>query len=55
MRLEGKVALMSGGAMGQGAAEAQFFAKEGVRVAFGDLQDEEGRKIEAKLASFIWM
>jgi NAD(P)-dependent dehydrogenase (short-subunit alcohol dehydrogenase family) len=49
MRLDGKVALISGGARGQGAAEAAFFAREGARVVFGDILDEEGRKVEAKI------
>ena len=35
-RLEGKVALMSGGARGQGATEARLFAQEGVRAQGGE-------------------
>ena len=49
MRLEGKVALISGGARGQGAAEARLFAMEGARVVFGDVLDEEGRQVEAEI------
>lgn len=41
-RLDGKVALISGGARGQGAKEARLFAQEGAKVVFGDLLDEEG-------------
>ena len=48
-RLEGKVALISGGARGQGEAEARLFAKEGARVVFGDILDTEGEKVEAEI------
>jgi NAD(P)-dependent dehydrogenase (short-subunit alcohol dehydrogenase family) len=46
-RLDGKVALISGGARGQGATEAQLFCREGARVVFGDVLDDDGRKVEA--------
>ena len=46
-KLDGKVALISGGARGQGAAEAETFAREGAKVVFGDIRDDEGRKVEA--------
>jgi NAD(P)-dependent dehydrogenase (short-subunit alcohol dehydrogenase family) len=48
-KLDGKVALISGGARGQGAAEAETFAREGAKVVFGDIRDDEGRKVEAAI------
>ena len=46
-KLDGKVALISGGARGQGAAEAETFVKEGAKVVFGDVRDSDGQKVEA--------
>jgi cyclopentanol dehydrogenase len=48
-KLDGKVALISGGARGQGAAEAETFAREGAKVVFGDVRDDEGKKVEATI------
>jgi len=45
-KLDGKVALISGGARGQGAAEAKRFADEGAKVVFGDVRDAEGKTVE---------
>ena len=50
-RLAGKVALISGGARGQGAAEARLFTREGAKVVFGDILDEEGKQVEAEIRS----
>jgi 3alpha(or 20beta)-hydroxysteroid dehydrogenase len=46
-KLDGKVALISGGARGQGAAEAHTFTREGAKVVFGDVRDDDGRAVEA--------
>ena len=42
-RLEGKVALISGSARGQGATEAELFVSEGALVVIGDVLDDEGK------------
>ena len=45
MKLEGKVAIITGGSRGQGAAEAKIFAEEGASVIIGDILDNEGKKV----------
>ena len=55
-RLKGKVILISGGARGQGAAEARLFAAEGARVVIGDLLESKGRQLASELgpaAAFV--
>ncbi len=50
MRLENKVALITGGASGMGASMARIFAREGARVVVADMLEEAGRKIAAEIA-----
>ena len=55
-RLEGKIILISGGARGQGAAEARLFVAEGARVVIGDVLEDQGRALAAELgqnAAFV--
>jgi len=49
MRLKDKVAFISGGARGLGAAMATLFAREGAKVVIGDVLEEEGRKTETEI------
>ena len=51
MRLQGKVAIITGGARGQGEAEARMFVREGAKVVFGDILDDEGRQVETEIAA----
>ncbi len=48
-RLEGRVALITGAARGQGAAEARQFVAEGARVVLGDVLDDDGGAVAAEL------
>ena len=42
-KLDGKVAVITGGASGIGRASVQLFIEEGARVVFGDIQDDKGK------------
>ncbi len=47
--LDGRVALVTGGARGQGASEARLFAREGATVVISDVLDEQGEKTASAL------
>ena len=49
MRLEGKVALITGAASGMGASMARIFAGEGARVVVADMLEEEGNGVVADI------
>ena len=44
-RVDGKVALISGAARGQGEADARLLAAEGAKVVIGDVLDEQGAAV----------
>ena len=48
-RLTGKVALITGGARGMGAAAVRIFVREGARVLIADVLEEPGRALAAEL------
>jgi 3alpha(or 20beta)-hydroxysteroid dehydrogenase len=50
-RLDGKVALITGAARGQGEAEARLFAAEGASVVLGDVLDAEGERVAASIGA----
>lgn len=48
-RLDGKVALITGGARGMGKSHVRHFVAEGAKVVFGDVLDEQGAAVADKL------
>ena len=49
MRLENKVAFISGGGRGMGEVMAKLFAREGASVVIGDVLEGEGKQVEAAI------
>ena len=57
-RLSGKVALVTGGARGLGAATVRAFVEQGAKVVFGDVLVDEGEALASELgpaAAFVRM
>ena len=52
-QLDGKVALITGGARGMGKSHVRRFLAEGAEVVFGDVLEEEGRKLAADLGGDV--
>lgn len=53
-RLDGKIALITGAARGQGAAAARRFVAEGARVVLTDVLDDDGKALAAELGDAAW-
>lgn len=54
-RVEGKVAIITGGASGLGAEDARFLAREGAKVVITDVQDELGAQVAAEIPGAIYL
>lgn len=52
-KLDGKVALITGGARGQGAAHVRRFIQEGARVMITDILEEDGKALAAELGDNV--
>jgi 3(or 17)beta-hydroxysteroid dehydrogenase len=54
-KMDGKVALITGGASGLGAEDARVLAREGAKVVITDVQDELGAKVAAEIPGCIYV
>jgi 3(or 17)beta-hydroxysteroid dehydrogenase len=54
-RMDGRVALITGGASGLGAEDAKVLAREGARVVITDVQDELGAQIAAEIPGSLYL
>ncbi|MAU80378.1 MULTISPECIES: glucose 1-dehydrogenase [Gordonia] len=52
-RVEDKVALISGGSRGMGAAHARMLVDEGAKVVIGDILDDEGKALADELGDAV--
>lgn len=50
-KLDGKVALVTGGARGMGACHVRTFVDEGAKVVFGDVREDDGHTLEKEIGA----
>ncbi len=51
MRLENKIAIVTGAAFGMGESTARIFAREGARVVVADIAEEDAKKVVAQISA----
>ena len=54
-KMDGKVALVTGGASGLGAEDARVLVREGAKVVITDVQDELGAQVAAEIPGCIYL
>ncbi|MHA6250402.1 SDR family NAD(P)-dependent oxidoreductase [Oceanobacillus sp. CAU 1775] len=52
-KLDGKVAIITGGAQGMGASHVRRFVEEGAKVVFTDINEEQGRTLESEIGDNV--
>ncbi|CDP14865.1 unnamed protein product [Coffea canephora] len=50
-KLEGKVAIITGGASGIGEATTRLLCTHGAKIVIGDIEDEKGQKVAESIGS----
>ena len=53
-RLQGKIAIVTGGARGMGAATARLFVEHGAQVLIADVLDQEGSALARELGCLLY-
>ena len=54
-RMEGRVALITGGASGLGAEDARVLAREGAKVVITDMQDDLGQQVASEIENCVFL